>query len=134
MKSLRDGNIITNEVFMIQINKNISSVVKFGGWDSSAISGDLTVLECSDSSSFTLDVSQTFINGSNVLPSSSIRVARLDIQQPYLYLPKDDYTSLVNGINTYLVNLNCDQDLNICRWNRPCSTVTDDVSKVFITI
>jgi hypothetical protein len=95
MKSLRDRNIITNEVFMIQINENISSVIKFGGWDSSAISGDLNVLGCSDSSSFTLDYSRTLINEVESELPSRIRVVRLDIQQPYLYLPMDDYTGIV---------------------------------------
>ena len=43
MKALRDNNFITNEVAMIQINKD-DSVVKFGGYDQSAIDGLLTIL------------------------------------------------------------------------------------------
>jgi hypothetical protein len=43
MKALRDNNFITNEVTMIQINKD-DSVVKFGGYDQSAIDGLLTIL------------------------------------------------------------------------------------------
>lgn len=56
MKALRDNNLITNEVFMVQIGKD-ESVIKFGGYDKDSIMNDLTVLECSDSSSYLLDVS-----------------------------------------------------------------------------
>ena len=55
MKALRDNGYITNEVFMIKIVGN-EKYIKFGGYDKSTISGDINVLECSDSSSYSLDM------------------------------------------------------------------------------
>ena len=79
MKAIRDENIITNEIFMVQVDKD-TQVVKFGGYDKGSIYNELTVLECSDSSSFKLDLTQTNINGVNALSSDTkIRKVRLDI-------------------------------------------------------
>ena len=99
MKAMRDANIITNEIFMVQIDKD-TQVVKFGGFDKGSIYGEIVVLECSDPSSFKLDLTQTLINGVNAFKDSAskIRKVRLDVSQPYLYLPSDDYTAIINGI------------------------------------
>jgi len=69
--------MITNEVFMIQIGKD-TSVIKFGGYDKLSVPNGLTVLECSDSSSYLLDVSQTLVNNKNALTTEYIRTVRLD--------------------------------------------------------
>tara|TARA_B110000285_G_C14926345_1_gene515177 strand:- start:200 stop:376 length:177 start_codon:yes stop_codon:yes gene_type:complete len=55
MKALRDNGYITHEVFMIKIVGN-EKYIKFGGYDKSTISGDINVLECSDPSSYSLDM------------------------------------------------------------------------------
>jgi len=70
------------------------------------------VLECSDSSSYKLDSTQTLINGVDAFKDSpsKIRKVRLDVSQPYLYVPKDDYDAIVKGIgeSKNLPTLNCD--------------------------
>jgi hypothetical protein len=110
MKAMRDANIITYEIFMVQIDKD-TQVVKFGGYDKGSIYNELKVLECSDSSSFKLDLSQTNINGVNALSKdTTIRKVRLDVSQPYLYLPAGDYKSVIDGLNSAgaMPTLSCD--------------------------
>ena len=85
MKALRDNNIITNEVFMVQTEGD-TQIIKFGGYDQDAIEGDLTVLECSDTSSYTLNMKNISINGTDIEFIYTQKV-RLDISQPYVYVP-----------------------------------------------
>jgi len=55
IKALRDNNMITNEVTMVQIDKEVS-VVKFGGYDQSAMEGFLTVLQCHEQNHYWLEM------------------------------------------------------------------------------
>jgi len=52
------------------------------------------------------------INGVDAFKDSpsKIRKVRLDVSQPYLYVPKDDYDAIVKGIgeSKNLPTLNCD--------------------------
>jgi hypothetical protein len=77
---MRDANIITNEIFMVQTDQD-TNVIKFGGYDKGSIYGNLVVLECSDSSSFKLDLTKTLINGVDAFANeaSVIRKVRLDV-------------------------------------------------------
>ena len=53
MKALRENNIIENEVFMIQ-HLEKSSIIKFGGWDATAINGSPKFLQCNSQKDYTL--------------------------------------------------------------------------------
>jgi len=54
MQALRDNNIIENDVFMIQ-HTNTGSIIKFGGYDTTAFDGGvMQVLGCNSQKDYNL--------------------------------------------------------------------------------
>jgi len=95
--------MIDHQVVMVNAmnQRGNSSIIKFGGWDQSALKpgSSLTVLKTKDEKSWTLSASEFLYNGTNLITGIDKRID-LNPHLPYLYIPDADWTHFAFTINS----------------------------------
>lgn len=124
--------MIDHQVVMVNAmnTRGNSSVIKFGGYDESALQAgsSLVVLRTKSEKSFTLIAAEFYYGAVNLL-SGVAKDIELNPHLPYLYVPDADITHIMYQINAMYPDgsaypIDCDYSNNYCRWSASCDTIT----------
>ena len=130
-------SVIDHQIVMVNAmnQRGNSSVIKFGGWDQSALKPgtQLTVLKTKDEKSWTLSASEFLYNGTSLITGIDKRID-LNPHLPYLYIPDADWTHFAFTINSLYATaqypIDCNYGGNYCRWQAHCDDLqAKDIEK-----
>ena len=72
-------------MFSINMGDYFYPHIKFGGFDKSAINGNLVVLESVDNSSYAMNASNLTVKGASV--NTGINTCEINLNSPYTFVP-----------------------------------------------
>jgi hypothetical protein len=120
------------DVFNLDAN---SSVVKFGGWDQSAIqAGDeLHMFRTHNLEHWRL-TADNFTLGDKPFLDGQMRLLDINSHLPFLYLPEADWLKFAELLEQEYPDIVCSQLENVCYFRQACSQVQDEDRSFAINI
>ena len=117
----KDG-LIEHMVFALytSVRNDIPSTLKFGSYDPSGIKDgeQLTYIQTRNSTTWGLSAAYFIVFDHTIYTDSTPKVALIEPQYPYLYIPQHEFESFRGAVNDVYKDANC--KLTYCYFSKPC--------------